>query len=111
MRQYTSPNPVIDATLKAPNAQLPALLSMAKAYGVTSLDKITGAGTLNLDMHAVGPVKSLNQNELMRAVNGNLNLNFNNVKYSGADLTHELGAIAGFSARVFPVEAKASPTF
>ena len=106
MRQYTSPNPVIDATLKAPNAQLPALLSMAKAYGVTSLDKITGAGTLNLDMHAVGPVKSLNQNELMRAVNGNLNLNFNNVKYSGADLTHELGAIAGFLGKGVPSGSK-----
>jgi AsmA protein len=102
MRQYTSPNPIIDATLKAPNAQLPALLSMAKAYGVTALDKVTGAGTLNLDMHAVGPVKSLKQNELMRAVNGNLNLNFNNVKYSGADLTHELGAIAGFLGKTAP---------
>jgi AsmA protein len=102
MRQYTSPNPIIDATLKAPNAQLPALLSMAKAYGVTALDKVTGAGTLNLDMHAVGPVKSLKQNELMRAVNGNLNLNFNNVKYSGADLTHELGAIAGFLGKTGP---------
>jgi hypothetical protein len=102
MRQYTSPNPIIDATLKAPNAQLPALLSMAKAYGVTSLDKVTGAGTLNLDMHAVGPVKSLKQNELMRAVNGNLNLNFNNVKYTGADLTHELGAIAGFLGKTAP---------
>jgi uncharacterized protein involved in outer membrane biogenesis len=106
MRQYTSPNPVIDATLKAPNAQLPALLSMAKAYGVTSLDKVTGAGTLNLDMHAAGPVKSLNQNELMRAVNGNLNLNFNNVKYSGADLTHELGAIAGFLGKGVPSNSK-----
>ena len=96
MRQYTSPNPIIDATLKAPNAQLPAVLAMAKAWGVTSLDKITGAGVLNLDMHAVGPVKSLDQNALMRAVNGNLNLNFNNVRYSGADISHELGAIAGF---------------
>jgi uncharacterized protein involved in outer membrane biogenesis len=102
MRQYTSPNPVIDATLKAPNAQLPAVLAMAKAWGVTSLDKINGAGTLNLDMHAVGPVKSLNQDALMRAVNGNLNLNFNNVRYSGADISHELGAIAGFLGKTSP---------
>jgi len=102
MRQYTSPNPIIDATLKAPNAQLPAVLAMAKAWGVTSLDKITGAGTLNLDMHAVGPVKSLKQNELMRAVNGKLNLNFNNVRYSGADISHELAAIAGFLGKTAP---------
>jgi uncharacterized protein involved in outer membrane biogenesis len=102
LRQYTSNNPIIDATLKAPNAQLPAVLAMAKAWGVTSLDKFSGAGTLNLDMHAVGPVKSLDQNALMRAVNGNLNLNFNNVRYSGADLTHELGAIAGFLGKTAP---------
>src|SRR5262249_21925687 len=102
MRQYTSPNPIIDATLKAPNAQLPAVLAMAKAWGVTSLDKITGAGTLNLDMHAVGPVKSLKQNELVRAVNGKLNLNFNNVRYSGADISHELAAIAGFLGKTAP---------
>jgi AsmA-like protein len=102
LRQYTSPNPVIDATLKAPNAQLPAVLAMAKAWGVTSLDKVNGAGTLNLDMHAVGPVKSLDQNALMRAVNGNLNLNFNNVRYSGADISHELGAIAGFLGKTGP---------
>jgi uncharacterized protein involved in outer membrane biogenesis len=102
LRQYTSPNPVIDATLKAPNAQLPAVLAMAKAWGVTSLDKINGAGTLNLDMHAIGPVKSLDQNSLMRAVNGNLNLNFNNVRYSGADISHELGAIAGFLGKTAP---------
>lgn len=102
LRQYTSPNPTIDAILKAPNAQLPAVLAMAKAWGVTSLEKINGAGTLNLDMHAVGPVKTLNQNALMRAINGNLNMNFNNVRYSGADISHELGAIAGFLGKSAP---------
>src|SRR5438445_10853338 len=32
----------------------------------------------------------------MKALNGTLNLNFNNVKYSGADINHELASIAGF---------------
>ena len=31
---------MVAATVKAPNAQLPAILSMAKAYGVKSLDKV-----------------------------------------------------------------------
>jgi len=96
VRNYLSPAPVVDATVRAPNAQLPAILSMAKAYGVTSLDKVNGAGTLNLDVHAAGPVKSLNKAEITRALNGTTNLDFNNVKYSGADVNHELASIAGF---------------
>jgi uncharacterized protein involved in outer membrane biogenesis len=96
LRNYLAKTPLVDATLKAPNAALPALLSMAKAYGVTGVDKITGAGTLNLDMHAAGPIRSISSNEIMKALNGALNLNFNNVKYSGADINHELASIAGF---------------
>jgi AsmA protein len=96
VRNYVSPTPVVDATVRAPNAQLPAVLAMAKAYGVTALEKVSGAGTINLDMHASGPVKSITTAEIMRALNGTMNLNFNNVKYSGADVNHELAAIAGF---------------
>ncbi len=51
---------------------------------------------LNLDMHAGGPIKSISTAEIMRALNGTLNLNFVNVKYSGADIGHELSSIAGF---------------
>jgi AsmA protein len=100
LKQYLSKNPMIDATLKAPNAALPGLLSIAKAYGVTALDKVSGAGNLNLDMHAAGPLSSLNSNSVMRALNGNLNLNFNDVKYTGADITQQLGAIAGFANKL-----------
>jgi AsmA protein len=96
VRNYQSTSPVVDATVRAPNAQLPAILSMAKAYGVTSLDKVNGEGTLNLNMKAAGPVKSLSSNEIMRALNGTADLNFNNVKYSGANISHELSTIAGF---------------
>jgi AsmA protein len=96
VRNYLSPSPMVDATVRAPNAQLPAILSLAKAYGVTALDKVNGAGTMNLDMRAVGPVKSLSRAEIIRALNGSTNLNFNNVKYSGANLSQQLASIAGF---------------
>jgi hypothetical protein len=96
MRNYSSPSPVVDATVRAPNAQLPAILALAKAYGVTSLDKVSGEGTLNLDMHAAGPVKSISGPEIMKALNGSISLNFSSVKYSGANIGHELASIAGF---------------
>src|SRR6202008_1294738 len=49
LRNYTAPSPTVSASVRAPNAQLPAILSIAKAYGVTSLDKVSGAGTMNLN--------------------------------------------------------------
>lgn len=96
MRNYTAPSATVDATLKASNAQLPAILAMAKAYGVTALDKITGQGTMNVDMRASGAVKSLTAAEIERTLNGTVNVNFNNVKYSGANMSSELSKIAGF---------------
>jgi AsmA protein len=96
LRNYSSPTPLVEATVRAPNAQLPAILAIAKAYGVTSLDKVSGEGTLKMDMHAAGPVKSLSSAEIMRALNGTIDLNFKNVKYSGANVSKELSSIAGF---------------
>lgn len=96
MRNYLSASPMVDATMRAPNAQLPAILAMAKAYGMTSLDKVNGEGTLNVDMHAFGPVKSITGPEITKALNGTISLNLANVKYSGANITHELALIAGF---------------
>jgi AsmA protein len=96
LKQYTSPNPQVDATLKAPNAQLPAILSMAKAWGVTGLEKISGGGSLNLDMHAAGPMASLTSDQIMRALNGTVNLNFANVRYAGVDLNHQIAQLGGF---------------
>lgn len=100
LQQYLSNNPTVNATLKAPNAQMQNLLAMAKAYGVSGLEKISGNGTINLDMRAAGPVKSLNQASLMRALNGTTALNIANLRYSGVDLSHELGGIAGFLNKV-----------
>jgi uncharacterized protein involved in outer membrane biogenesis len=96
LRDYQSPRPVVDATVRAPNAQLPAILSMAKAYGVNSLDKVDGAGTMNLDLRAAGPLRSISTTEIMRTLSGTIDLDFNNVKYSGANVSQQLAAIAGF---------------
>src|SRR5262249_26435853 len=50
--QYASNSPSIDLGLRAPGATLPEIQSIAKAYGITSLEQITGAGTLNFDLRA-----------------------------------------------------------
>ena len=96
LRSYTSKTPLVDATLKAPQAELPAILAIAKAYGVSGLDKVSGAGTLALDMHAAGPLQSITSDEIMRALNGSVNLNFNNVRYSGVDIGHQLATVGQF---------------
>jgi hypothetical protein len=96
LQQYLSNNPTVNATAQAPNAQLQNVLSIARAYGVSGLDKIAGNGTINLDMHATGPVKSLDSKSIARALNGTTALNIANLRYTGADLSHELGGIAGF---------------
>src|SRR5438105_13344057 len=69
---------------------------MAKAYGISGLEKVNGAGVLSLDMHASGPLGSIGADQIIRALNGNMNLNFNNVRYTGVDLSHQLAVIAGF---------------
>jgi len=96
LKQYMSKTPFVDATVRSPNAQLPAILAIGKAYGVTALEKVQGQGTLNLDMHAAGPVQSIASNEIRRALNGSVKLDFNSVKYMGADISHELSSIGGF---------------
>jgi AsmA protein len=95
MKNYTSNAPDVDASVRAPQAALPDLLSMAKAYGVTSLDKISGAGTLALDMHASGPLQSISSDQIVRSLNGTINLNFNNMRYSGVDIDHQLTSLLG----------------
>ena len=95
MQQYLSKNPAVNATVRATNAELPSLLSIAKAYGITAMDNINGSGTLNLDLHAAGPVRSASSADLTRALNGTITLNFHDIRYSGADMSHELTKIAG----------------
>lgn len=62
--------------LHAPNAELPAVLSMAEGYGVTALDKITGQGTLTVDLRAAGPIHSLISGGMARNLNGIVAMNF-----------------------------------
>jgi AsmA protein len=95
MKNYTSNSPDVDATLRAPQAALPDLLAMAKAYGVTSLDKISGAGTVAVDMHAAGPLQSITADQITKALNGTININFNNVHYAGVDIDHQLTSLLG----------------
>ncbi len=96
VRQYLSTSPLVDATLRAPNAALPDVLSTAKAYGVTGLDKISGAGTLKMDLHAAGPLQVLKSSEFVKALNGTLNLDLNTMRYAGSDIGYQLASIGGF---------------
>jgi AsmA protein len=95
MTRYASNSPEVDASLRAPQAALPELLSIAKAYGMTGLDKISGAGNLDLNLHAAGPVKAISSKEVMRALYGNIDVNLNNVHYAGVDITHRLASLLG----------------
>jgi uncharacterized protein involved in outer membrane biogenesis len=96
VRQYLAKSPVVDATVRAPSAGLPEVLALAKAYGVKGLDKINGAGTLTMDLHASGPVQAMTSDELTKALNGTLALNFNSVRYAGTDIGYQLASIGGF---------------
>ncbi len=96
LKDYMAKSPSIDATIRSPNAQLPAILAIAKAYGVTSLNAITGQGTLSLDLRAAGPMQSVASNDVARALNGTVKLAFNNVRYTGVDIDHELESIGKF---------------
>ena len=95
---YYSPSPSADVALRAPAATLPEILSIAKAYGITGLDQITGDGALNLDLRASGPLQTLNTASAVKALNGTIDLDFSPLKILGFDTIHELGTIAGFSA-------------
>ena len=96
LRQYLSKSALMDATLRAPDAALPEVLSMAKAYGITALDEISGAGKLNMDMHATGPLQTLTSAEVVKTLNGTLGLNLNSMRYTGIDVGYQLASIGGF---------------
>jgi uncharacterized protein involved in outer membrane biogenesis len=98
MLQYASSSPSVDVGLRAPGATLPEIQSIAKAYGVTGLDQISGAGTLNFDLRAKGPLQSLNAASATKALNGVINLDFSPLKIVGFDAVHELGKLGGFAS-------------
>jgi AsmA protein len=47
-------------------------------------------------MRATGLIKAVTSAEIMTALNGTVNVDFNNVQYSGANIGRELSSIAGF---------------
>jgi AsmA protein len=95
--QYTSNSPSLDLALRAPNATLPEIQSIARAYGVTGLNQITGEGGLNFDLRASGPLQTLSATSATRALNGTINLDFSPLKIAGFDTVHELGKLGGFA--------------
>lgn len=56
LSQYTTPNSVIDASLKTDGANVADILSIAKAYGLSSAEGVTGSGSLSLNVHVQGPL-------------------------------------------------------
>jgi len=54
---YATPNGVIDATIRTSNANLGELINIAKAYGVSAVEGMSGSGSLSLDAHVQGPIK------------------------------------------------------
>jgi hypothetical protein len=65
---------------------------------VTGLDQITGAGALNLDLRAAGPLQSLNSDAIMRALNGTMVLDFSPLRIAGFDMANELAGLGGFAS-------------
>jgi uncharacterized protein involved in outer membrane biogenesis len=58
LTQYTSVSPNIDASLKTNNAKVNELLNIAKAYGVSAAEGMSGNGNITLNLHATGPIKN-----------------------------------------------------
>ncbi|HEU5335573.1 MAG TPA: AsmA family protein [Terriglobales bacterium] len=58
LTNYTGASPDINATVRTSNAQVGDLINIGKAYGATSLEGMSGSGTLSLNVHASGPLKN-----------------------------------------------------
>ena len=58
LKQYTSAAPQVDADLKTQNANLGELINIARAYGVSAVEGMSGSGAITLNLHAAGPLKN-----------------------------------------------------
>src|SRR5271166_4608833 len=56
--QYAGNSPSVDATIKTVNGKVEELLGIAKAYGVSAAEGISGSGNISLDVRATGPIKN-----------------------------------------------------
>jgi uncharacterized protein involved in outer membrane biogenesis len=48
----------LDATIKTVNGKVEELLGIAKAYGASAVEGMSGSGNITLDVHATGPIKN-----------------------------------------------------
>src|SRR5271166_805399 len=60
LSQYTGNSPNVNATVKTINGKVEELLGIAKAYGVTAVEGMSGSGSISLDVRATGPIKNTN---------------------------------------------------
>ena len=70
MNDYSTPKSAVDASIKAPGAQLGELIAIGQAYGVEALDGMAGSGPVNIDVRVTGPTK--NPAAMQYAGSGNL---------------------------------------
>ncbi len=55
---YAGDSPNVDATIKTVNGKVEELLGIAKAYGVSAVEGMSGSGSITLDVRATGPIKN-----------------------------------------------------
>src|SRR5258706_1788519 len=58
MDNYTTSGSLIDASIRQQHAKLGEVLNIAKAYGVSAVDGMSGNGPLQLDVNVHGPTKN-----------------------------------------------------
>ncbi|HWC15999.1 MAG TPA: AsmA-like C-terminal region-containing protein, partial [Terriglobales bacterium] len=57
MTNYTAPNGMVDATIRTNGANVGELINIAKAYGVSAVEGMSGSGSLSLNVRVQGPMK------------------------------------------------------
>jgi uncharacterized protein involved in outer membrane biogenesis len=60
LSQYSTPSPSVDADIATQNANVGELLNIAKAYGVTAAEGMSGSGSISFKVNASGPMKDPN---------------------------------------------------
>jgi AsmA protein len=96
VREYSSKTPTMDLALKAPGASLSEVQAIAKAYGVTGLEQVSGDGKVSFDLRAAGPLETVASADIAKTLNGTMNLDFSAVRIKGFDAMRELAKIGGF---------------
>lgn len=57
LTHYSVPDASLDLTLGTQNADLGEMLAMARAYGLSAVEKYSGSGRLDVNLHLSGPLK------------------------------------------------------